>query len=162
MYTIYPKLTDAQVKALIALKGELPMVQSLSLRRRMGENGVNNLSEYMNSRWFTWSRKQRQVFRDNFPERQWEKCVVAWFLEVPPNTGFLDRMTYWLNTPMAGTAIAYALKDQEILIEDNVVTVPKGTGIGFSLRKIHEIKKSANGQLWACTMVMGDPEDFKP
>lgn len=162
MYTLYPKLSEENITELKALKGELNFVESKAQRRRMGENGLNRASWYLTSRSFTWLQEQRARFAKLVPEKQVKNSLVSWFVEYPAKTGFLDRMTYWVDKTMAGTVIVYALDgDYEILIENKRVVVPRGEGIGFSLRLVHEIKESKAGQLWACMMVLGDPENFK-
>ncbi len=162
MYTNYPKLSEEAIAELKALRQELPMVESHSIRRRMGENGPKRLSWYLTTRSFTWLSAQRARFNAQLPAVQTEGSVVNWFVEYPAHTGFLDRMVYWVDKDRAGTVIAYALDgDYEILLEDKSVVVPRGEGIGFNLRVIHEIKESKPGQLWACMMVLGDPKNFK-
>lgn len=162
MYKLYPKLSKDAIDNLKALRGELPMVESHSIRRRMGENGPARLSWYLTTRSFTWTAAQRARFVAELPPVQTKGSLVNWFVEYPAKTGFLDRMVYWVGADIAGTVIAYALDgDYEILIQDKRVVVPRGEGIGFNLREIHEIKESKTGQLWACMMVLGDPGNFK-
>lgn len=163
MYSRFPTLSEENLEALLALRRELPMVESLSFRRRMGANGVNNLSVYLNSRSFNWTRTQRELFRKAMPDVQIDRALVYSFLEIPPKVGFLDRMITWVDTRQAGTMLSYALKGtNEILLDDKPVQVARGEGIGFSLRTVHEINKSESGQLWACIMVQGDHADFMP
>lgn len=162
MYVRYPKLPDEALATLDELVKELNWVNAVSHRRRMGENRYNNLSEYTNTRWFSWTREQRDRFRSAIPEKQNSKALVGYFIELAPKTGFLDRMTTWTDNPASsGTIIAYALKDAVILLNDTEVDVKRGEGIGFNLSVIHEVKASENGQLWANVMVMGDPAKFQ-
>jgi len=163
MHVIYPALDEQNVKALVELRSEFELPNVRSNSRRMGENSCHNLSVYKNTRWFSWNRDQRQRFKDALPKKQWEKAVVGWFLDFPAKEGFLDRMTTWVNEVQSGTIIAYALRtNQSILINDEPVMVKKGEGIGFSLRNIHEIKRSQEGQLWACVMVLDSPDRYMP
>lgn len=162
MYVRYPKLPDESLATLEELLKELNWVNAVSHRRRMGENSYNNLSEYTNTRSFSWTHEQRERFRSTIPENQSRKALVSYFIEFAPKTGFLDRMTTWKDNPASsGTIIAYALKDATILLNDTVVDVKRGEGIGFNLSVIHEVKASDNGQLWANMMVLGDPAKFK-
>lgn len=162
MYVRYPKLPDESLATLEKLVAELKWVNAVSHRRRMGENAYNNLSEYTNTRSFSWTHDQRERFRSAIPVKQHSKALVSYFIEFAPKTGFLDRMTTWTDNPASsGTIIAYALKDAVILLNDTEVDVKRGEGIGFNLSVIHEIKASENGQLWANMMVMGDPAKYQ-
>jgi hypothetical protein len=161
MHRIYPALSAEQQAELIELSKEMKWIEAYSFRRRMGVNGADALSIYKNTRWFTWTAKQRNKYKALLPEHMVNQAVVGWYLDLPAGDGFLDRMTVWVDKPNSGTAIAYALRgDQTILINDKPVLVKQGQGIGFSLREIHEIKPSEEGQLWACVMVRGQPVEF--
>ncbi len=163
MYVRFPKLSDEALATLQRLRDQVQFTESESHRRRMGENGQQALSRYRYSRYFFWPHAIRSAFKAQFPSKQAGQAVVGWYLELDPEVGFLDRMTYWVGKRQSGTSIAYALHaDQVIYINDEPVTVPKGEGIGFNLSEIHEIKPSDDGQLWACVMVLGAPERYQP
>lgn len=157
MYTRYSKLSDESLAALDQLCTELEWKHSTSHRRRMGENGINALSEYDNTRWFTWTHEQRLRFRAAMPENQQKKALVGYYIQFAPVTGFLDRMTTWVDKPASsGTIIAYALQDNQVIyLNDEPVVVNRGEGIGFNLGTVHEVKASEQGQLWANMMVLG-------
>lgn len=160
--TRYPKLTVDQVVGLKDLQSELSMTESISHRRRMGEGGINALSRYSYSRWYSWDSKTRQLFKSHIPEQQANAALIGWYLKIP-RRGFLDRMTTWVGSKEAGTIIAYSLNgDQVIRINDQDVIVNQGEGIGFHLSNIHEIKPPKREQLWACLMVLGEPDIHHP
>lgn len=159
MYVFYSHLADANINTLTQLASEVEMVEARGRERRVGSNG--GISRYRNSRSFTWKHKQRELFKAQFPEKVIERMHVGSFLEITPAVGFLDRMTKWVDKPDAGVAVAYALNDDlTIYINDVEVLVAKGSGIGFSLSQVHEIKPTPTGQLWAIALVRGTPEQF--
>lgn len=161
MYLRYPKLDPQPLSALTHLAGAQSFENSVSYRRRIGAGGQQALSEYAYSRWYGWSRKDREGFQTCFPAHVVDRSVVGWFLKIPPTTGFLDRMTTWVGQKMAGTVLAYALMpEQELVLNDQVVTVADGEGVMFNLGIIHEIKPSSRGQLWACVMTPYAPSAF--
>lgn len=155
MYKHYDKLTNEEVASLIALSKEVKFKDSKGSRMRVGANGADACSIYNYSKWFDWKHKQREIFRPCFPEMMHKSIIQGWFLEIPPNTGFLDKMVVWVGKEYSGRVIATALKTQTILLDGTPVKVKKGEQIGFSLCTIHEIKPSTEGQLWACVMFRG-------
>jgi hypothetical protein len=162
MITRLKPLTPSRVHTLKQLFDTFSLVQASSHRLRMGENGAKNLSTYYTTRWFTWRWQVRDMFKLQFPEKMVQRATVGWFLYIPPEVGFLDRMTAWVGKEAgSGTAMAYAMQNgQTLLLNDREVTLNRGEGIGFNLSEIHEIKPSAQGQLWACVMVRGAPNQF--
>lgn len=161
MYVKFQAVSDTALLVLKDLSKEVPFVKAESYRRRMGENLNRALSIYSYSRWYGWSRHQRRIFQDNFYQESSDRSVVGWFLEIPAGDGFLDRQINWVGAKKAGCITAISLRgDQDILINDEVVTVREGEAVGFSLTNIHEIKPSTGGQLWACVMTLEDPCDF--
>lgn len=161
MFTRYPKLPDQDLEVLQKLVTEVSFVEAVSHRRRMGENKMHALSIYNYSRWYAWNRFQRRAYRAAHNANAEPDILVGWLLDIPPEQGFLDRQTYWVDKKMAHTVVSYAVKsDQTIHINDVPIVVPQGAGIGFSLRTIHEIKPSTEGQLWACVMVPHQPETY--
>ncbi|AEH03580.1 hypothetical protein AVT69_gp155 [Pseudomonas phage PhiPA3] len=158
MYKHYDPLTEAELETLLTLKDQVPFKIATSYKRRMGENGNKALSIYNYSKWFEWTKPQRELFKEGFSNDALDKAVQGWFLELPAGKGFLDRMTTWVDKPGSGTIIATALKDQDILLDDKSVHLKKGEQIGFHLSTIHQIAPSKEGQLWACIMVRGDHE----
>lgn len=154
MYSRLHSLTTEAVEALLELKENVAFTTASGSRRRQGLNDMNALSIYNYSKWFNWKSAQRDIVKGLIPEAQTKYAKQVWFLEIPEKTGFLDVMTYWVGTEaMCGKVCAYALKDQVISISGREVRVKKGEGIYFCLSEVHQIKPSAAGQLWFCTMV---------
>jgi hypothetical protein len=137
------------------LKSILSSVELLSTNRRVGENGVDNMSVYETSRWYDWDMNKVQEFKDQFDSAHVEKAITGWYLHLPANTGFLDVMDYWVDKPDSGTVVAYSLTDgNNIVINGNTYTCNAGEGIKFSLRYKHEIKTNPAVRSWACLMLL--------
>jgi hypothetical protein len=154
MYTRLHSLTPEAVSELVSLKGELTFSDAYGARRRQGANGPAGLSIYNYSKWFNWTHAQRETYRAQFPALQTKKAKQCWFLDIPPRTGFLDVMTYWVGKGgHCGKVLAYAMQEQTIEIAGHPITLQPGEGIHFCLSEVHELKTSASGQLWACMMV---------
>lgn len=152
MYKHYEKLDQAELDSLIELSNAVQYISSSDELVRVNENNPKVISRYRHSKWFDWKHKQRVQFEKMFPKDAVDVAVQGWFLNIAPDTGLLTEQKAWVNEPRAGHVIATALKDQSIYLDGNVVTVQKGEQIGFSLRTVHEIKKSKTGQLWACIL----------
>lgn len=158
----YGKIPTTDVTRLRQVAEAVTFIEAKSIRRRVGANGINNLSVYNYSRWYRWPNRMRQHFKACHFTPAVEKALVGWFLDIPAGGGFLDRMITWIDKPMAGTVIAVSLQDdQRILINEEEHIVNEGEIIGFSLRCVHEIKPSVNGQKWANIMVYQTPETFQ-
>jgi hypothetical protein len=151
MYTKLPKLNEQHISDLTQLMSE---VQYSDKGIRMGANGIEKLSKYHYSKWYDWTRPQKQRFKDSLGTELIDQAVVGWFLKLPKNTGFLDLMNYWVDKKMAGVIASYALSDQDIWINNEKITVLRGEGIRFSLKNPHEIKISTKDQNWACVMLL--------
>lgn len=157
MHRLYVPVSEVSQQTLQALSQEVNFKEAYSIRRRMGDNGNQALSVYRTSNWYDWTSAQRELFKAQLPTRQVEMAMTGWFLELPAQTGFLDRITTWKDSADAGVIIAYALEGpQSLWLNDTEVTVKARQGIGFSLRTTHEIKPSTAGQRWACLMVKCD------
>lgn len=163
MITRLKKLSPTKVHTLRQLFDTFNLRQASSHRQRMGENRSANLSVYFTTRWFSWRSHVRDLFKEQLPVGMVNQAMVGWYLSLPPETGFLDRMTTWVGKEAgSGTAMAYSLQDgQVILLNDTEYVVNRGEGIGFHLSEVHEIKSSTEGQLWACVMVRGNPDRFE-
>lgn len=120
---------------------------------RLGSGGIEKRSVYTFSKWKSWNKDQRNLFKNSLPTNQIQLSVIGWFLKFPKDTGFLDEMNYWVDMKGCGTILAYALNDnQTINIAGNNVTLNAGDGVKFNLTQLHHIDKSASGQNWACLM----------
>lgn len=153
MYNRLQDLSEEAVNKLLEIKQNVTFTAATGSRRRVGKNTVEALSIYNYSKWFTWTHAQRQAFRSCVPPKQTELAKQVWYLEIPPNKGFLDVMTYWVGTGnQCGKVCVYALQPQTIRIAGADVHLEKGEGIYFCLSEIHSISPSKTGQLWACSM----------
>lgn len=134
-------------------------VQYSSKIEHLGVNGCDRPSVYISSKWYDWTRQQKQEFKICFDSAYTDAALIGWFLKYPKDTGFLDRTEYWKNTNSAGIVLAYALNDgQDIHLDDVKVPVLKGQGIAFSLRIPHEVKAKNTEQRWACLMTLSVPK----
>lgn len=159
-YKVKP-LPVKTIEALKELQKEVPMKHSLNSYVRIGTNRANRLSYYNYSKWFTWKAKQRKLVKDLIGPLVTEDALQVWFQEYPPKIGFLDEMDYWTTRFTYTSVVVYNLgKTACILIDKKPVSVDHGHGISFSLTELHEIKESADGQLWFCVMVGRDPKDY--
>ena len=148
-------LTTLTSSALTDLKSLASTVTFDSKNRRVGANGIDNMSVYLKSRWYDWTSDQTTTFKDALGSTHVEKSVVGWFLQLPANTGFLDTMDYWNDNGIAGKVVAYSLTNSNnITVDGTTYTVNEGEGIKFSLNLIHEIATSPNKREWACLMLM--------
>ena len=153
MYKILNALSEEQKNNLLTLQSQVTMVPAVSHRRRMGEHINKNLSVYNLSKYLKWTVAQRKTFKENFPANADSKAVIKWFVEYPATTGFLDRMTYWVNEPSPSWLTCYNIKGAgNIILDGKSITVPVGQGIEFSVDTVHEITPTSTGTVWACVM----------
>jgi len=153
------KLSNLTIENLDKLARLSRVVNYSDKIEHIGVNGYSQLSVYNTSKWYNWTRQQKQEFKSCFDTEFSNKALIGWFLKFPKDTGFLDKMEYWKNTDSAGVVLAYAICDnQEIYLNENKVEVNKGEGIAFSLRAMHEVKSKLTDQHWACLMTMSMPE----
>jgi len=151
MYEKLAKLNDSVIEDLKNLSLSVPLSSN---RKRLGHNGTDKMSVYMHSKWTSWNRQQKLVFKSAFDQSLVDKSVIGWILHFPANTGFLDLMTTWKDQKICGTIISYALENQKILLNDIEIDVKKGEGIKFKLSVPHEIKPLSVDQNWACLMLL--------
>jgi len=155
MYKQIPKLVDENLIKLVNLSNVVSYRDKIE---HIGVNGYNRLSVYNTSKWYDWTRQQKQEFKSCFENDFSNNAIIGWFLKFPKTIGFLDKIDYWKTTNSAGIILAYALNDeQNIYLNDEKVIVRKGEGIAFSLRNTHEVKTKATEQNWACLMTMSMP-----
>lgn len=151
---MYKKLETLTKTKLTKLQTLFSQVTFTDKNRRVGANGLAKMSIYTYSKWTSWTRIEKAAYKECFNVKFIDKAVVGWFLHFPKDTGFLDVMNYWLDEPVAGIIVAYALDDQEIIIDNEIVKVAAGEGIEFSLKQLHEIKPASKDQNWACLMTL--------
>lgn len=155
---MYKKLTNLPIENLQKLQELSRIVIYKNKIEHLGVHGYQRLSIYTNSKWYDWTRQQKQEFKSCFETDYVNKAIIGWFINYPKEVGFLDRTEYWKTTNSAGIVLAYALTDGlDIHLNDTRVTVNQGEGIAFSLRIPHEIKAKTVDQRWACLMTMSMP-----
>lgn len=149
MHETLTTLDSSTVDALVGLKSDITFASD---NIRIGENGLAKLSVYNYSKWYNWSREQRETYKDLLSDYV-DTAIVGWFISFPANTGFLDNMTYWKDKSDSGTVVAFSLTNNNtIKIAGNTITVNKGEGIRFSLRQVHEVELASFERNWACLM----------
>jgi hypothetical protein len=157
MYKYLENIVPESMQTLEDLHQEVKMIPAVGPRRRVGANGASALSTYSVSKMFNWTAAQRDLFKDQFKGTVHDKIIQGWFLELPEHVGFLDLMNYWVDKPLSGSIMCIAMKDQTIHLDKKPVVLTKGQKITFHLSTLHELKRSPEGQLWACVMFLGDP-----
>lgn len=151
-HIIRTKLSSETLTELDNLKSNVHFVSNVI---RLGSGSYSNLSKYEFSKWKTWSRMQRSAFKSCFDADDINKAVIGYFLKFPANTGKLDRMNAWSGETVAGTIVAYSLSDSNsITIESQTLTLERGQGVEFSLKKIHSVSTFDIERNWACLMLM--------
>lgn len=155
MYKKLESLHPAQVRELLELRGQVQFKESKSHRRRMGVSGVNRLSNYLYSRWLTWTSQQRQAWLEVFPKNVTDVSLINWFVTYPKGSGFLDRIETWVGDRSPSYLTCYCMAGTgRILLNDVEVKCAPGEGITFPLSTPHEIPESLVGSVWACAMHM--------
>ena len=114
MYIRFKEFSPEAVDRLTAISNEVNYKDAYSHRRRVGERGAANLSVYRYSRWYDWTKAQREAYKADHLQDAINNAVVGWFLDIPAGTGFLDRMTAWVGKPMSGTVIAIVCKTTNV------------------------------------------------
>jgi hypothetical protein len=151
---MYEKLSKLNDSVILELQNLLLSVPLTDQRKRVGANGIDKMSIYKHSKWTLWNRQQKSIFKSAFNQSLVDKAVMGWILHFPSKTGFLDLMTAWKDQKICGTIVAYALEDQQIILNGTDIDVKKGEGIKFKLSVPHEIKPSLIDQNWACLMLL--------
>lgn len=149
---MHTKLTKLSEDKIAFLENLSDRVDYRSNNIRVGASGPSKMSVYSYSKWYDWNRNQRRDYKACFIPEVSEPAMMGWFLKFPQSTGFLDRMTYWVGNRLAANVTVFALKDQEIILDNNIIRVPKGEGLKFNLAIPHEIKLSQTEMRWACLM----------
>jgi len=150
----YKILNTLDQKSLANLENIFSSADMVDYPMRMGMNFPNVVSHYFVSRWYEWSELTRNTFKASFPKYIADESIVGWVIHFPGKTGFLDTQDYWVGARMAGYITAYALTDNEIVINNVTIPVKRGQGIHFGLKDYHEVRKSPKNQKWACLMTL--------
>lgn len=149
-------LQTENITKLIELSQQGTFTPSLSYRRRMGENGMNNPSMYHVWKWDKMNREQRSVIKDIIGEDIISKTVIGYFLKLEKD-GLIDRISTWKDYKLGVKMFSIALKDnQRIWIDDQKITLNAGDAIEFQIQSTHCIPKTDKEDLWLCLMVVSD------
>lgn len=161
MIRLKEKMSEEQLTAYRNLAKSVPFKEAIGSRCRVGCNKLQ--SKYTYSKWLTWNRQKRAEFKNNHPTNLMGKALVGWFLKIGSVNGFLDKITTWEGQSQAGYLISYNIGEKKaiVIIDDVPVEVDPGCGIAFCISKSHEIKRSADGALWANIMLQGIPSDHQ-
>lgn len=162
LYKKIDTLSKDLVNSLNELASQLKYRFSEGSRMRKGRNAPFKLSKYHYSKWFDWSKEQRDVVRNALPESIMSKALQTWFVKYDPVTGMLDEMDFGVERANPVTFVIVSLKPkQTIILDGNSITCSEGEVIAFSIASVHEIKPSEEGQLWLCVMIPTKLEDIK-
>lgn len=118
-----PALPAASVQGLLALKQELGSFEATGYSRRVGANKKENMSCYSTNKIEMNPMAIRRRFREFLPEKETSRALTEYFLDLPPETGLLDRQVYWLDVYTSMRMFSYALQDQSIWIDEKVGAV---------------------------------------
>lgn len=153
MYEIVKNaLTEDNISSLKSIMGSVDLTEG---HVRLGTGGFKKRSVFKQSKWLEWDRETKNDFKSNLPQKYVNDSLIGWFLHIPKEVGFHDEQDFWAKAPMAGTVVSFALEDNmKIIINGKEIQVPKGHGVKFNLRNVHEIKKQPTDQNWACLMIL--------
>lgn len=147
-------LTKKSVAALTEIASEAVWDESLSIRRRMGENGMDNPSMYKTWKWYRIPRASRKKIIELSPKGAWEKTFLFFFRKYDKDVGLLDKMTNWVGTKNTMSFIAVSLGvNQQILIDGELFMLQPGDSIKFNITHEHAVPKVKEDNLWAIWMV---------
>ena len=147
-------LTKKAVKALTEIASEAVWDESTSIRRRMGENGMDNPSMYKTWKWYKIPRASRKTIIELSPKGAWDKTFLFFFRKYDKDVGLLDKMNNWVGTKNTMSFIAVSLgENQQILIDGEVYLLQPGDSIKFNITHEHQVSKVKEDNLWAIWMV---------
>lgn len=153
-YRILSKISDDSLQKLLRLSEEVRYSYSTGSNRRTGQGRHESLSLYHYSKWFKWTKSQREIYSESLHKFSIDRALQCWFLKFDPGEGFLDTMDYWVNEKTPATIWSTALLDnQTIIIDDEEIVVKLGETIVFDLNRLHSVPISDKGQKWACVMI---------
>ena len=115
---LHERLAEDNVARLLQLYEELPQFEANGYTRRIGAGLSDNLSVYSLCKIEMLPMAQRRRFRAEMPEALLNKSYTEYFLTLPPGTGHIDRMVYWLGKNTAMRINAFALKDNQSILID--------------------------------------------
>ncbi len=113
--------TKKAVAALTEIASTAVWDDSTSIRRRMGENGMDNPSMYKTWKWYKIPRSSRKTIIELSPKGAWDKTFLFFFRKYDKDVGLLDKMTNWVGTKNTMSFIAVSLGvHQQILINMHI------------------------------------------
>lgn len=147
-------LTKKAVAALKEIAETAVWDESTSIRRRMGENGMENPSMYKTWKWYKIPRAVRPTIIELSPKKVWDKTFLFFFRKYDKDVGLLDKMTNWVGTKNTMSFVCVALGDhQQILIDGELFVLNTGDSIKFNITHEHQVPKVKEDNLWAIWMV---------
>jgi hypothetical protein len=148
-------LTKKAVKLLTAIQDSAAWVESTSIRRRMGANGMKNPSMYKTWKWYKIPRPDKADIIDQTPNGIWDKTFLFFFRKYDAGVGLLDRMNNWVGTKNTASFLCVALgKHQQIIIDGELFMLEPGDSITFNITHEHEVPKVKEDNLWAIWMIV--------
>lgn len=155
--TIHVKPNHFPKKAVTAFKKIAATAvwdESTSVRRRMGENGMDNPSMYKTWKWYKIPRIVRPKIIELSPKGVWDKTFLFFFRKYDKDIGLLDKMTNWVGTKNTMSFVCVALGEhQQIIIDGELFLLQPGDSIKFNITHEHEVPKVKEDNLWAIWMV---------
>lgn len=153
---IYKKyLTESKVNTLLDIQDSNKYVEALSVRRRMGVNGVKNLSQYSVCKWDNMTVKDRDKIKKLTKKSVMDKCIISWFLKFPEG-GKLDTIKTWANNPQADNIrfLAISLTDNSyIWLGQERYKLKAGEAINFSIQESHTVPTCHKESIFLLYMV---------
>lgn len=148
-------LTKKACKALAAITENAQWVDSNSIRRRMGANGMNVPSMYKTWKWHNIPRADKKTIIELSPKGAWEKTFLFFFRKFDQDVGVLDVMNNWVDTKNVASFLCVALGDQQqIIVDDQVFMLSTGDSIKFNITHEHHVPKVKKDELWAVWMTV--------
>lgn len=128
-------------------------------RRRVGEKGLANLSQYSYSKQNRWNADLNAAFETIIDDDIKQHCLQASILKIAKG-GLLDKQNAWTGERTADTVpviagfMIVALKDQQALvINEQSRHYNAGDCVFFDLEMAHEIKKTSKDNYWLVLML---------
>lgn len=146
--------TKKAVKSLIEITADAVWDESTSIRRRMGENGMDNPSMYKTWKWYKIPRTSKKTIIELSPKGAWDKTFLFFFRKYDKDVGLLDKMNNWVGTKNTMSFIAVSLgSNQQIIIDGELFMLEPGDSIKFNITHEHAVPKVKEDNLWAIWMV---------
>lgn len=121
---------------------------------RLGEHENESISDYHFSKWYSWTRHERLSFFKLLPKELLDLTFMANFTKYQADIGYLDKIVQFRDRKQpAGRITAIALNDnQQIIVNDVLMTLDAGDVISFKVTETHAVPKSPKEALWVVTL----------